>query len=179
MVQLKFTGSCWTCLVNQNVHIFNWTFVQQSSEVVKMFISVFLHLISWLVTRKIYFIIIILWLERSSSLWLTYLDPEMYEGRFCQTIREFIPGCPDPVFSFRKSVTGPLSRFLHHSGIWCPVCARMPPLHSEVCFWLCTCISCLSHTPTHPCTQTITCYTFRHLSTSELQWCVVTLSVSS
>lgn len=38
----------------------------------------------------------------------------------------------------KKSVAGPLSRFLHCSDIWCPVCARMPPLHSGVCFWRCT-----------------------------------------
>lgn len=52
-----------------------------------------------------------------------------------------------------KSVAGPLSRFLHCSDIWCPVCARMPPLHSGVCFWRCTWILCSFHTPT--CTPTI------------------------
>lgn len=70
--------------------------------------------------------------------------------------REFIPGCSDSVFSAafskkkgKESVTGPLSRFLHCSDIWCPVCARMPLLHSGVCFWRYTWISCLLHTPTH------------------------------
>lgn len=49
----------------------------------------------------------------------------------------------------KKSVTGPLSRFLLCSDIWCPVCARMPLLHLGVCFWRCTWIYCSLYTPTH------------------------------
>lgn len=88
-----------------------------------------------------------------------YLDLIMYGGG---PLWEFIPGRSDPVFSCsveKKSVTGPLSRFLHCSDIWCPVCARMPPPHSGVCFWHCTWILCSSHTPTQTYTQTIACHT--------------------
>lgn len=55
----------------------------------------------------------------------------------------------------KKSVTGPLSRFLPCSDIWCPVCARMPPPHSRVSFWRCTWILVSIQTPTHTNTQTI------------------------
>lgn len=49
-------------------------------------------------------------------------------------------------FSSRKSVTGPLSRFLRRSDIWCPVRARMPPLHCGRRFWCRSRASISAHT---------------------------------
>ncbi len=76
---------------------------------------------------------------------------------FSQPLREFIPGhlSSFSALVFKKSVTGPLSRFLHCSDIWCPICARMPP--SQYRGFLA--LLCSLHTPTHICTQSMACQT--------------------